>query len=42
MDSLEDKLFVLNDEVWVHPGHGDDTTLGAERPHLQEWRDRGW
>jgi len=42
MDWLEDKLFVLNDEVWGHPGHGDDTTLGAERPHLQEWRDRGW
>lgn len=42
MDSLEDKLFVLDDAVWVHPGHGDDTTLGAERPHLQEWRDRGW
>ena len=27
----------------VHaPGHGDDTTIGAERPHLQEWVDRGW
>ncbi|WP_438938502.1 hypothetical protein [Aeromicrobium chenweiae] len=26
----------------VHPGHGHDTTLGAERPHLQEWRERGW
>ena len=26
----------------VHPGHGDDTTLGAERPHLAEWRARGW
>jgi hypothetical protein len=24
------------------PGHGDDTTIGAERPHLQEWVDRGW
>ncbi len=32
----------LGDETWVYPGHGDDTTLGAERPHLQEWRDRGW
>jgi hypothetical protein len=26
----------------VHPGHGDDTTLGTERPHLAEWRARGW
>jgi hypothetical protein len=26
----------------VHPGHGDDTTLGIERPHLAEWRKRGW
>jgi hypothetical protein len=26
----------------VHPGHGDDTTLGAERPHLAGWRKRGW
>ncbi|WP_029287413.1 MBL fold metallo-hydrolase [Cellulomonas sp. HZM] len=32
----------LGDETWVYPGHGDDTTLGAERPHLQEWHDRGW
>jgi glyoxylase-like metal-dependent hydrolase (beta-lactamase superfamily II) len=31
----------LPDETWVYPGHGGDTTLGAERPHLQEWRERG-
>jgi glyoxylase-like metal-dependent hydrolase (beta-lactamase superfamily II) len=43
MDSLETRLFEpLGDDVWVYPGHGDDTTLGAERPHLGEWRDRGW
>ncbi|MEU3553003.1 MBL fold metallo-hydrolase [Streptomyces fragilis] len=37
------KLFdVLPDETWVYPGHGDDTSLGAERPHLPEWRARGW
>lgn len=43
MRSLEDRIFgELGDDVHVHPGHGDDTTLGAERPHLQEWRDRGW
>ena len=32
----------LPDETWVYPGHGADTTLGAERPHLEEWRSRGW
>ncbi len=30
------------DETRIWPGHGEPTTLGAERPHLQEWRDRGW
>jgi glyoxylase-like metal-dependent hydrolase (beta-lactamase superfamily II) len=43
MDGLEAKVFdVLADETWIYPGHGDDTTLGAERPHLGEWRARGW
>jgi glyoxylase-like metal-dependent hydrolase (beta-lactamase superfamily II) len=43
MDGLEEKLFgQLPDETWVYPGHGNDTTLGAERPHLAEWRERGW
>jgi glyoxylase-like metal-dependent hydrolase (beta-lactamase superfamily II) len=43
MDDLEAKVFgVLPDETWVYPGHGLDTTLGAERPSLAEWRDRGW
>ncbi|MEV6009215.1 MBL fold metallo-hydrolase [Streptomyces sp. NPDC051976] len=37
------KLFdALPDETWVYPGHGHDTSLGAERPHLKEWRERGW
>jgi len=37
------KLFdVLPDETWVYPGHGSDTTIGAERPSIDEWRDRGW
>lgn len=31
-----------DDATWVYPGHGADTTLGAERPHLDEWRERGW
>ena len=32
----------LPDETWFYPGHGDDSTLGAERPHLDEWEQRGW
>ena len=32
----------LPDETWVYPGHGKDTTIGAERPQLAEWRERGW
>jgi glyoxylase-like metal-dependent hydrolase (beta-lactamase superfamily II) len=43
MRDLEQKVFGrLPDETWVYPGHGDDTTLGRERPHLAEWRARGW
>ncbi len=37
------KVFdAYGDDTVVYPGHGDDTTLGAERPHLAEWRERGW
>ncbi|MFC1413766.1 MBL fold metallo-hydrolase [Streptacidiphilus sp. N1-12] len=43
LGGVESKLFaVLPDETWVYPGHGDDTTLGTERPQLAEWRARGW
>jgi glyoxylase-like metal-dependent hydrolase (beta-lactamase superfamily II) len=43
LDGLEEKVFGrLPDDTWVYPGHGKDTTLGAERPHLTEWRQRGW
>ena len=43
MDDLEERVFgTLPDETWVYPGHGDDTTLGRERPSLAEWRARGW
>jgi glyoxylase-like metal-dependent hydrolase (beta-lactamase superfamily II) len=43
MGDIETKLFQrLPDETWFYPGHGDDSTLGEQRPHLQEWRDRGW
>jgi glyoxylase-like metal-dependent hydrolase (beta-lactamase superfamily II) len=41
--SIEDRLFSkLPADTIVMPGHGDDTTIGAESPHLQEWLDRGW
>jgi glyoxylase-like metal-dependent hydrolase (beta-lactamase superfamily II) len=43
MRSLREEIFGrLADDTWVYPGHGDDTTLGAERPHLDEWAARGW
>ncbi len=43
VDDLEARVFgELPDRTWVYPGHGDDTTLGAERPALPEWRARGW
>lgn len=43
IDDVETKLFgTLDDDTWFYPGHGDDSTLGAERPHLAEWRERGW
>ena len=43
VDDVEERLFgTLPDDTWVYPGHGKDTTIGAERPHLSEWRARGW
>ncbi|RDI64033.1 MBL fold metallo-hydrolase [Nocardia pseudobrasiliensis] len=43
LTDVTDKLFGrYGDETAVYPGHGDDTTLGAERPQLAEWRQRGW
>ena len=43
MDDLEAKVFGrLPDDTWFYPGHGNDSTLGAERPALGEWRARGW
>ncbi|TFV53475.1 MBL fold metallo-hydrolase [Geodermatophilus sp. DF01-2] len=43
IDDVEQRLFgPLPDDTWVYPGHGKDTTLGSERPHLAEWRARGW
>jgi glyoxylase-like metal-dependent hydrolase (beta-lactamase superfamily II) len=41
--SIEERIFrTFGDDTMVLPGHGSDTTVGAERPHLQEWVDRGW
>ncbi|HKY47433.1 MAG TPA: MBL fold metallo-hydrolase [Acidimicrobiia bacterium] len=42
MDSVEKKLMVYPDPTLVYPGHGAGTTVGQERPHLEEWRKRGW
>ena len=40
--SITDRLFTFPDATIVLPGHGLDTTIGAERPHLDEWIERGW
>jgi glyoxylase-like metal-dependent hydrolase (beta-lactamase superfamily II) len=43
IDDVEHKLFdALPDDTWFYPGHGKDSTLGAERPHVAQWRARGW
>jgi glyoxylase-like metal-dependent hydrolase (beta-lactamase superfamily II) len=43
MDDLEAKVFGrLPDDTWFYPGHGNDSTLGKERPAIPDWRARGW
>jgi glyoxylase-like metal-dependent hydrolase (beta-lactamase superfamily II) len=43
LDDVTNRVFnVYGDSTVVYPGHGDDTTLGAERPNLTEWKERGW
>ena len=42
IDGIRTRLFTLPDNTRVYPGHGTSTTIGAEKPHLQEWIDRGW
>lgn len=42
IESIDRRLFTLPPETIVMPGHGLDTTIATERPHLQEWIDRGW
>lgn len=41
VESIRDKLLTLPSDTVVHTGHGDDTSIGAEAPHVQEWLDRG-
>ena len=38
----QSRVRCLSGRTVIYPGHGDDTTLGAERPHLEEWRERRW
>lgn len=42
ISSIDERLLTLPPDTIVLPGHGLDTTVGTERPHLQEWIDRGW
>ena len=42
IESIDKRLFILDKETVVLPGHGENTTIGDERPHLDEWVDRGW
>lgn len=43
LDDVTERVFArFGDDTWVYPGHGRDTTLGAERSSLGEWRARGW
>ena len=42
ISSIDTRLFTFPADTVVLPGHGADTTIATERPHLQEWIDRGW
>ncbi|UQX12501.1 MBL fold metallo-hydrolase [Candidatus Mycobacterium methanotrophicum] len=43
LEDVTTRVFdVYGDSTVVYPGHGDDTTLGADRPSLADWRERGW
>lgn len=43
LGNVEDRLFrAYTDATVVLPGHGPATTIGEQRPHLEQWRTRGW
>lgn len=42
IQSIDRKLFTLPPDTLVLPGHGLDTTIKTERPHIDEWAERGW
>ena len=42
IESITSKLFTFSDDTIILPGHGVDSTIGTERPHLDEWIERGW
>jgi glyoxylase-like metal-dependent hydrolase (beta-lactamase superfamily II) len=43
INDVKSRLFdVLPDDTWFYPGHGDDSTLGEQKTHIDEWRERGW
>jgi glyoxylase-like metal-dependent hydrolase (beta-lactamase superfamily II) len=43
INDVSSRLFeILPDDTWFYPGHGDDSTLGEQKPHIDEWRERGW
>ena len=43
INDVSSRIFdYLPDDTWFYPGHGDDSTIGEQRPHVQEWRERGW
>jgi glyoxylase-like metal-dependent hydrolase (beta-lactamase superfamily II) len=43
INDVQQRIFdVLPDDTWFYPGHGDDSTIGEQRPHVAEWRERGW
>jgi glyoxylase-like metal-dependent hydrolase (beta-lactamase superfamily II) len=41
IDSIRTRLLTLPEATVVHPGHGEDTTIGAEAPQLEDWIARG-
>lgn len=43
IEDVQTRIFdIYDDDTWIYPGHGTDTTLGAERAEVQQWRERGW